>query len=1000
MTDIAMDPTVRGLWRRWVGICAAAILALALGAAAYSWRTVQAQTAPELRQTTEVIGRSIAAQLERALAFGIPARELVGVDAWFAEIVAANPVVVALAITDDAGALLAGHSVPPALQAALAQRQAPRSGPVGSLHVSTLSLKGADPARAAAWLHVAGEAPAAPAAPLLAALAVVLAVVAGVAWGLWRVLRAQLGQPLQRAREALTGLVAGRLHPLAGSPQRHPAAVWQSAMAARLQGLAARNQAVLFKAAEVRAAHFDPQILQRIDELAAPAAERHRQARAAAPSEPGGPLLRWALGRRLVLAAAAALLCVALGVLTAVQSRQAGADRALVQAAEGGLRQAWLATLEQDRSRLDAALGGLLDGSVPLLPPGPLDADRLRERLVAAAPAGLVFTLARLDGEVLVTTAARPDAVRLGPTVLEPLRGSAQGLGGVWQSRELEYQSGAARSVSGVVVASGAARPSVASGAADERLALIASRPLRDSLADLRRRLGEPVGLADLRGQPVLDAGADLVAAWRAHGRSGFVGTLGGTPLVLASQVLNDAGGHVLGTLLSRQPHNGQASSGEQGLGLLAVVLAAAAGLALLFYLPGALAPVAESASQLARLASLAGNGTAAVEAPPDPGLQPQALRASIGRVEDLLEAFDTLRRSRDRQGRRQARFIRQQMMQLASRLDEQAREAILGDLDRIERAGAEPATASTPVAQAEAPRDPRLEKIVDEVGILALGFQNLVGRVGDQYQELDRLVAELREALRVKTQFIAIQQELEIARKMQLSILPRSFEPVNGLNVHATMVPAKEIGGDFFDFFRLDEHRVAVTVADVSGKGVPAALFMAVSRTLLRAVAQFEARPGPCLARLNDLLAADNEQVMFVTLFYAVIDSRDGSIVYANAGHNPPYLLRADGRLEAIDPADGMALAIMDGNDYEEHRLTLAPGDALFMYTDGVTEAFDPQQQMFGEHRLEPLLARMHALPRREFPQRVIAAVNAFEAGGPQTDDITCLVAYYEGAQ
>ena len=257
-------------------------------------------------------------------------------------------------------------------------------------------------------------------------------------------------------------------------------------------------------------------------------------------------------------------------------------------------------------------------------------------------------------------------------------------------------------------------------------------------------------------------------------------------------------------------------------------------------------------------------------------------------------------------------------------------------------------------------------------------------------------MVVELREALRVKTQLIAIQQELEIAREMQLSFLPRAFEPVNGLGVHGTMVPAKEIGGDFFDFFPLDEHRVAITVADVSGKGVPAALFMAVSRTLLRAVAQFEDRPGACLARLNDLLAADNERVMFVTLFYAVIDTRDGSIVYANAGHNPPYRLRADGGLEAIDPADGMALAIMEDNEYPEHRMTLAPGDALFLYTDGVTEAFDPDQQMFGEARLESLLAGLHGVPRHEWPQRVIDAVNRFEAGGPQTDDITCLIATY----
>jgi serine phosphatase RsbU (regulator of sigma subunit) len=982
MSDNALDPTTRRLWRRWVGICAAALLALALAAAGYAWQGAKALTAPELQQTTEVIGRSISAELERALALRIPPRELVGLDAWFADIAAANPLVVALAVTDETGALLAGHAVPPALQAALAGRLSPRSDRVADLQVSTVALRGVEGTAAVAWLHVAGNARTALLAPLLTALAAALAITAVLALGLRQLLRQQLAQPLQSTRAALVGLAAGQLQALDTLAGRQPASRWQTAVAARLQRLVARNQAVLFKTAEVRAAHFDPPILQRIDELAAPLVWRHQQARASSAADAGGSRWRLPLGRRLVLAAAAALLCVTAGSLTALQAHWAGADRALVQASEAGLQQAWQAVQEHERARLDTALSGLLDGAVPLVPDGPLAVDPLRERLIAAAPQGMVLTLAGLDGEVIATSAGRPAAARLSRSLLEPLRAGAEGLGGAWQSRELEYQIGAARPVG---------------GEGDARWVLIASRPLRDSLAELQRRLGVTVALADQRGQPVFEAGADLVAAWRARGRSGFVGTIDGRPSVLFSQVLNDTGGHGLGTLLASQPQTAEASQGELGLSLLAALFAAAAAIGLLFYLPGALAPVAYSAGQLSQLAPLARAGSS--EAPAAEGLQPEALRASVGRVEDLLEAFNTLRRSRDRQGQRQARFIRQQMMQLASRLDDEARAAILGDLDRIEQAGSEPvAGGAASAAPATAARDPLLEKIVDEVGILALGFQNLVGRVGDQYQQLDRLVAELREALRVKTQFIAIQQELEIARKMQLSILPRAFTPLNGLHVNATMVPAKEIGGDFFDFFRLDEHRVALTVADVSGKGVPAALFMAVSRTLLRAVAQFEARPGACLARLNDLLAADNEQVMFVTLFYAVIDSRDGSIVYANAGHNPPYVLRADGSLEAIDPADGMALAIMEGNDYAEHRMTLAPGDALFMYTDGVTEAFDPQQQMFGEERLEPLLKQMHALPRREFPQRVIAAVNEFEAGGPQTDDITCLIAAYGG--
>lgn len=281
-----------------------------------------------------------------------------------------------------------------------------------------------------------------------------------------------------------------------------------------------------------------------------------------------------------------------------------------------------------------------------------------------------------------------------------------------------------------------------------------------------------------------------------------------------------------------------------------------------------------------------------------------------------------------------------------------------------------------------------------DSLRRLAMVLSGMSGRIVRQQNILTSMVAELREALSVKTQYIALQHELEIAAKMQSAILPRRFVPRSGLSICASMTPAKEIGGDFYDYFELDAHRVAMTVADVSGKGVPAALFMAVSRTLLRAVAKFSDDPADCMSQLNGLLATDNDQMMFVTLFYAVIDTRNGEVTYANAGHNPPYVLRSQGHLEQVPPTQGIALAVFDGMVFEVGHLTLAPGDGLFMFTDGVTEAFNPEGAMYGDKALEALLTKHINSPVDIVPGVIQAAVNAFEAGGPQTDDITCLMA------
>jgi serine phosphatase RsbU (regulator of sigma subunit) len=337
-------------------------------------------------------------------------------------------------------------------------------------------------------------------------------------------------------------------------------------------------------------------------------------------------------------------------------------------------------------------------------------------------------------------------------------------------------------------------------------------------------------------------------------------------------------------------------------------------------------------------------------------------------------------------------------MMALAQRLNEDARQGILDDLARIESASKNHHVTHTGFGRGRG--HVPVEAVVDEISVLALGFQNLVHRVGDQYQQLAQLVQELREALRVKTQYIAIQQELEIARKMQLAILPQAFEQINGFSIDARMLPAKEIGGDFYDFFPLDAHRVAIAVADVSGKGIPAAFFMAVSRTLLRAVAPFDPSPAVCLYRLNNLLAADNPEMMFVTLFYAVLDTRTGHVQYGSAGHNPPYLVRHRSNVPIEIPSLGnMALAVMEDMPYDQADFVLEPGDRLFLYTDGVTEAMSPEQELYGEERLMLLLTQLQQTPAALVPDLVLDVLHAFEGDGAQADDITTLVVHHTQA-
>jgi sigma-B regulation protein RsbU (phosphoserine phosphatase) len=185
--------------------------------------------------------------------------------------------------------------------------------------------------------------------------------------------------------------------------------------------------------------------------------------------------------------------------------------------------------------------------------------------------------------------------------------------------------------------------------------------------------------------------------------------------------------------------------------------------------------------------------------------------------------------------------------------------------------------------------------------------------------------------------------------------------------------------------------------IADVSGKGVPAALFMAVARTLLRATAPAAVRPGACLTLTNNLLSQDNEATMFVTLFYGIIDMETHELTYANGGHNPPLILGPSGEIKTLPRTGGMALGVMEDIPYHEHTITLEPGSLLLLYTDGVTEAFSPANEEFTETRLIATLAACRNLPVEETLERIVTAVTGFADTAPQSDDITCLAVRYD---
>jgi serine phosphatase RsbU (regulator of sigma subunit) len=236
------------------------------------------------------------------------------------------------------------------------------------------------------------------------------------------------------------------------------------------------------------------------------------------------------------------------------------------------------------------------------------------------------------------------------------------------------------------------------------------------------------------------------------------------------------------------------------------------------------------------------------------------------------------------------------------------------------------------------------------------------------------------------------IDQDLRMARDLQAAILPADFSDFPTSSIAALMRPAYEMGGDFYDVFRVAEGRVGLVIADVSGKGVAAAFFMAVTRTMVRNVAVSGATPAQCMAKVNDALCGENPADMFVTAFYAELEELSGSMTCVNAGHCDPVVASAARGARLLERSGNLALGVLPGLSFRETTVTLAEGETLFLYTDGVTEAFDRDGNPYDVARLLGLIRAHAGGPPAGMIRALIGSIETFSADTLQSDDITCL--------
>lgn len=301
------------------------------------------------------------------------------------------------------------------------------------------------------------------------------------------------------------------------------------------------------------------------------------------------------------------------------------------------------------------------------------------------------------------------------------------------------------------------------------------------------------------------------------------------------------------------------------------------------------------------------------------------------------------------------------------------------------------PTTDFTAEEEETSPIDNLSAKYKDEVGRLAESFVFMRA-------ELRKNVKELMETTAAKER---IESELQIAHDIQMGILPKEFPPFpdrHEFEIYATLEPAKEVGGDLYDFFFIDDDHLCFAVGDVSGKGVPAAIFMAVSKTLVKMEASKGLPTAEVLSRVNRQLSRDNPSLMFVTLFLGILNVRTGEVEYSSGGHDPPYVLSASGEIQPLELTDGVMLGVTEDFNYQSKKNLLQKGETIFLYTDGVTEAKNTDDQLFSDARLQQMLTRLQEKGTTDIIQSIRSEIEIFSEGTPQYDDITMLALKFNG--
>jgi sigma-B regulation protein RsbU (phosphoserine phosphatase) len=277
------------------------------------------------------------------------------------------------------------------------------------------------------------------------------------------------------------------------------------------------------------------------------------------------------------------------------------------------------------------------------------------------------------------------------------------------------------------------------------------------------------------------------------------------------------------------------------------------------------------------------------------------------------------------------------------------------------------------------------------------IDFKDLELTIEKGLKEIDYI----KESLNQKKQLDTVQQDLDTAARIQKKILPQDFPAFphrKEFRVYAEMHSAKDVGGDFYDFFFLDDTHLGFLIGDVSGKGIPASIYMAVSRTMIKAIASQIHDPAECLSTANIMLIPESDITTFVTVFFGVLDTETGMIQYCNGGHNLPYIIKQNGSVRQVENTGGLLLGKIEPIGYECKQIQLQPGEKIILYTDGVTEAMDETGKMYEETGLENYLRNHSSYSDEKLLRSIIVDVLKFMNKAEQADDITLLVLEYSG--